>query len=190
MTLAETPSTTLQKVHPGGFFWKVERGQRLTNVVRLAAHTQKLVIITNTVREAENFGERLTLSGVPVHVAVDPLSSSAIDGYRADVLSTLVATQEYLVAHEPTAATMVVHVRAALSVRDYTKRLYAVPSSVHLSFIVPEDERRALSLSSHFRNDHGHGKPSSVDIEQVIDLTDSDVPAMVSHARRRFPLGR
>lgn len=190
MTLAETPSSTVQRVHPGGFFWPVERPDRVTHLVRFAAQTQKLAIVTNTAREADEYAERLTLSGVPVLSATDVSSLGSLSSYREDATSVLVATHEVVLGQGPTPAPMVVHLRTALSVRDYTKRLDAMPSSVHLSFVIPEDQKRATSLLSHFGNDHGHGEPNAVPLGDVIDLTDGQDVAMVSHARRRFPLGR
>jgi hypothetical protein len=190
MTLAESTSTTVQRVHPGGFFWNLERSDRLAHLVRLAAQTQKLAIVTNTVREAEEFAERLTLSGVPVHLASDVNNPSVIRQYQDDRVSTLVTTHEYALNFGPVPAPMIVHLRTALSVRDYSKRLDAMPSAVHLSFVVPEDHKRATSLISHFGLDHGHSAPAIVSLGDIIDLTDSNEIAMVSHARRRFPPGR
>ncbi|MFT7473092.1 MAG: hypothetical protein ACI81L_000003 [Verrucomicrobiales bacterium] len=191
MTLAEIPfSTTLQNVHPGGFFWNLERSERATQLVRFASLTKKLVIISNVAREANDYAERLRLSGVPVHVATDPASDAAVEAFRGHDVSALVATHEYVLAQGPTPAPMVVHLRTAASVRDYTRRLDAVPSAVHLSFVVAEDAKRAASLISHFGFDHGHGEPGDVRLDDVIDLTDTNAIATVGHARRRFPLGR
>ncbi len=190
MTLAETPSSTVHRVHPGGFFWNVERAERAAHLVRFAAQTDKLAVVANTAREAVDYAERLTLSGVPVLTAVDVSSPSALSAYHDDSTNVLVTTHEVLLAHGPTTAPMTVHLRSALSVRDYTKRLDAVQSPVHLSFVIPEDQKRAASLLSHFGNDHGHGEPNAVPLGDVIDLTDGNEIAMVSHARRRFPLGR
>lgn len=181
---------TLQNVHPGGFFWRVARADRETQLLRFVAEAGKLAIIANTASEANEFAERLTLSGVPVVVATNPANEAAVRSFVDDGLSTLVATQEYLLANAPAPASMVVHLRTSPSVRDYARRLDAAPSSVHLTFVVPEDERRAMSLLSHLGDDLGNGSPDHVDIDHIIDLTTTDDLAMMAHARRRFPLHR
>jgi len=185
-----SPLTTVQRVHPGGFFWNLQRGDRLANVVNLVARTSRLIVVASSARDAEEYSERLTLSGVPVVQAVDVATETPLRTYLSSDPATLVATHEYAVAHGPIPSAIAIHLRAALSVRDYAKRLEALPAAVHLTFVVPEDGKRARSLLSHFEHDHGHGGPADVDVDEVIDLTDSDALAMVSHARRRFPLGR
>lgn len=180
---------TLQNVHPGGFFWRIARSDRETQLLRFVAEAGKLAVIANTAREANEFAERLTLSGVPVLVATNPANETAVRSFVDDGVSTLVATQEYLLANARVPASMVVHLRTSPSVRDYARRLDAAPSSVHLTFVVPEDERRAMSLLSHL-GDTGNGTPDHVDIDHVIDLTTNDDLATMAHARRRFPLHR
>jgi len=181
---------TLQNVHPGGFFWHVARSDREIHLLRFVAEAGKLAVITNTAREAHDFAERLTLSGVPVLVATNPANHGAVRSFVDDGLSTFVATQEYLLANGPAPASMVVHLRTCPSVRDYARRLVAAPSSVHLTFVVPEDERRAMSLLSHLGDDAANGTPDQVGIDHVIDLTSTDDLAVMAHARRRFPLHR
>ena len=192
MTLAETPPSAVHQVHPGGFFWNIERSERAPQLMRFVAQTTKLAVVANTVREAEKFAERLTLSGVPVVLATDAAKPEGLTGYcnEDEGPCVLIATHDVALSHGPMPSPMTVHLRSALSVRDYTKRLDALQSPVHLSFVVPEDQKRAASLLSHFGNDHGHGTPNKVHLGEVIDLTDGNVAAMVSHARRRFPLGR
>ncbi len=180
----------MQQVHPGGFFWTVQRGDRLGHVVSFVAQTERLALIANSVRDAEEYAERLTLSGVPVHLAIDPSSNAPAASFQADPASTLIATHEYVLQQRPISAGMTIHLRTALSVRDYAKRLEALTSAVHLSFVVPEDDKRAKSLRSHFHHDQGHGDAGDATIDQLIDLTGSDAVAMVTSARRRFPLGR
>lgn len=154
------------------------------------AQSPRLALIANSVRDAQEYAERLTLSGVPVHLAIDPTESATAKSFEGDEPSTLIATHDYLMAQGPVSAPMTIHLRTALSVRDYAKRLQASASAVHLSFVVPEDEKRALSLLSHFEHDQGHGGPNDATIDHLIDLTATNEVAMVSNGRRRFPLGR
>lgn len=186
----QSPPIFVQRVHPGGFFWTVSRGDRLSHVVSFAAQTQRLALIANSERDAGEYAQRLTLSGVPVHLGTDASSGAAVKSFYADGSSTLVATHEYAVTQGPVRASMTIHLRTALSVRDYAKRLDALASAVHLSFVVPEDEKRAKSLLSHFEHDQGHGSADAATVDQLIDLTATDEVAMVSNVRRRFPLGR
>lgn len=184
------PPINVQRVHPGGFFWTVERVDRLNHVVNFVAQTRRLAVVANAVSVAEEYAERLTLSGVPIYQATDINSTVSCDAFKATDGGTLVTTAEFVVAHGPLPVSMTIHLRAASSVRDYTKRLAALPASVHLTFVVPEDEKRARSLCSHFEHDHGHGRTQDVSLVDLIDLTDSNSVAMVSSARRRFPLSR
>jgi hypothetical protein len=190
MTLQNVHPGTLQNVHPGGFFWRVARSDREVHLLRFVAEAGNVAVITNTAREAHDFAERLTLSGVPVLVATNPANQGAVRSFVDDGLSTFVATQEYLLANGPAPASMVVHLRTCPSVRDYARRLDAAPSSVHLTFVVPEDERRAMSLLSHIGDDAANGTSDQVGIDHVIDLTSTHDLAMMAHARRRFPLHR
>lgn len=185
-----TPPISVQRVHPGGFFWTVPRGDRLSHVVSFVAQTPSVAVIANSVRDAAEYAERLTLSGVPVHLATDPSSNAAVRSFEVDPGSTLVATHEYVMAQGPVRSAMTIHLRTALSVRDYGKRLASLPSAVHLSFVVPEDDKRARSLLSHFEHDQGHGVADDATFDQVVDLTGTEEVAMISSARRRFPLGR
>ena len=189
MNSAESRSTmTLLKVHPGGFFWRVTRSEREAHVLRLLSETGRIVVITNTLREAVDFSERLRLSGVRVLVAIDVADIAPMAAFKADHVSTLVATQEYVIAHGPIEAPTVVHLRTSPSVRDYARRIDAVLAPAHITFIVPEDERRVGSLLSHLEADSGHGIPDEVEFHDVVDRTATTGFANVSHARRRFSL--
>lgn len=189
MNSAESRSTmTLRKVHPGGYFWHVARAEREGHLLRLVSEAGRIVLITNSAREANDFSERLTLSGVPVLVATDVSNVAAVRAFSDDRVSTLVATQDYLIAHGPIEAPTVVHLRTSPSVRDYARRVDAVLAPAHVTFIVPEDERRVVSLLSHLQRDSGHGEPDDVAFDDIVDLTGVHEFAMVAHARRRFPL--
>ena len=73
MSLADSVTKmTLEKVHPGGYFWKVARSDRDQLVRRLATRGRRLSVIAHSALEAKQFAERLTLSGLPVLLAVDP----------------------------------------------------------------------------------------------------------------------
>lgn len=179
---------TLKNVHPGGYFWHVSRSDREGHLLRLVSETGRIVLVTNSAREANDFAERLTLSGVPVLVATDVANENAARSFTEDRVSTLVATQEYVLAHGPLEAPTAVHLRTTPSVRDYSRRIEAVRAPVHVTFVVPEDERRVVSLLSHLEGDSGHGRPDDVEFSDVLDLTNTDEVAMVANARRRFPL--
>jgi hypothetical protein len=179
---------TLLQVHPGGYFWHVHRAAREAHLLRLVSETGRLVLITNSAREAIDFSERLTLSGVPVLVAIDTTNVAVVDAFNDDQVSTLIATQEYVIANGPIEARLVVHLRTSPSVRDYERRIGAALAPVHVTFIVPEDERRVVSLLSHLKADTGHGEPTDVEFEDVVDLRSADDFAMVAHARRRIRL--
>lgn len=179
---------TLKNVHPGGYFWHVSRSDREGHLRRLVSEAGRIVLVTNSVREANDFAERLTLSGAPVLVATDVANAAAGRTFKSDAVSSLVATHEYVLAHGPVAAPTAVHLRTCPSVRDYTRRIEAVQSPVHVTFVVPEDERRVGSLLSHLQSDSGHGLADSVGFDEVVDLTQANEMAMVASARRRFPL--
>lgn len=179
---------TLKNVHPGGYFWHVSRSEREGHLLRFVSEVGRIVLVTNSVSEANDFAERLTLSGVPILVATDVSNDAAGRAFSEDKVSTLVATQEYVLAQGPFSAPTAVHLRTSPSVRDYTRRIGAVQAPVHITFVVPEDERRVVSLLSHLEGDGGHGTPGETPIDEVLDLTKTDEMAMVSTARRRFPL--
>ncbi len=179
---------TLLQIHPGGYVWHVPRAGREAHLLRLVSQTGRLVLITNSSREAIDYSERLTLSGVPVLVATDTSNVAVVDAFNDDHVSTLIATQEYVIANGPIEARMVVHLRTSSSVRDYERRIDAALAPVHVTFIVPEDERRMVSLLSHLKADSGHGEPADVEFEDIVDLTSADDFAMVGHARRRIRL--
>lgn len=189
MTSAETKGTmTLKNVHPGGYFWHVSRADREGHLLRLVREAGRIVLVTNSVREANDFAERLTLSGVPVLVATDVANQAAARTFENDAVSSLVATHDYVLTNGPVAAPTAVHLRTTPSVRDYTRRIEAVRSPVHVTFVVPEDERRVGSLLSHLEGDSGHGCADVVDFDEVVDLTQASEMAMVASGRRRFPL--
>lgn len=188
MSTAEQPTMTLKNVHPGGYFWHVSRAEREGHLLRLVSETGRIVLVTNSVSEANDFAERLTLSGVPVLLATDIANNTAARAFTQDQVSTLVATQEYVLANGPVDAPTAVHLRTSPSVRDYARRIEAVRAPVHVTFVVPEDERRVVSLLSHLEGDSGHGSPDDVEFAEVLDLTNTDEMAMVASARRRFPL--
>lgn len=179
---------TLKNVHPGGYFWHVPRAEREAHVLRFVREAGRIVLVTNSAREANDFAERLTLSGVPVLVATDVANEGAAKSFATDQVSSLVATHDYVLANGPLDAPTVVHLRSSPSVRDYTRRIEAMRSPVHVTFVVPEDERRVRSLLSHLEGDSGHGVPDQVEFADVLDLTNADEMAIVANARRRFPL--
>lgn len=189
MTSAESTTTmTMKNVHPGGYFWHVARSDREGHLLRFVRETGRIVLVTNSPREANDFAERLTLSGVPVLVATDVANEVAAESFATDGVSSLVATHDYVLAHGPLEAPTAVHLRTSPSVRDYSRRIEAVLAPVHVTFVVPEDERRVTSLLSHLMSDSGHGLPDNVEFDQVLDLTNTDEMAIVANARRRFPL--
>ena len=165
---ANTPPTHVQRVHPGGFFWTVQRADRLAHIARFVAQTRQLAIIASSDAEVSSHAERLKLSGVPVHQAMSDSPSSVLETYLAEPATTLIAPHEYLVENGPVPVPMAVHLRAARSVRQYAKRLDALPAAVHLTFVIPEDDQRASSLQAHFEHDEGHGGPSDVTVTDVI----------------------
>jgi len=185
-----SPPTVVEQVHPGGFFRSIERGDRLANLLEFAAQSQRLAVVGNTDRDVVDISERLRLSGVPIFEAVEGANTSVMQAFLADGAHTLVAHSAYVLRHGPIPITMAVHLRPAPSVREYAKRLEALPAAVHLTFVVPEDRARADSLQSHFQHDRGYGEPVVVAIEDLIDLTDGGKPATLVTQRRRFPLGR
>jgi len=191
MALADSVSNmTLQNVHPGGFFWTLARSERDQVVLRLVTEAKKLAVIAHSAPAAKSFAERLTLSGLPVFLATDSARSEAIEAEVVDGTSTLVTTHDFVLSHGPIRVPLAVHLRAPQSVRVYARRLEAVPASVHITFVAPEDTSRAESLISYLRNDRGHIVDLDVPLDEVIDLTDgsSSAPASLSNMRRRRPL--
>ncbi len=179
---------TLQHVHPGGFFWNIERTERENILLRLATEAGRLAIITRTVQEAESLSERLTLSGLPVFLASDMSRSETLETFREDPVSTLVATHDFLISHGPVRVPMAVHSRVSSSVRDYSRRLEAVPSAAHVTLVSPEDAHKATSLRNFLSNDKGHDNVIDVTLQEIVDLTDGAEMAAMSPTRRRFPL--
>ncbi len=174
----------------GGYLCRVTRADRATALQTLVAAHGPIVAITPTRREAEDLGERLRLSGVPVMVMTDPNSvdtaRSSIDGER----SSVIATQEWVLRAAPLEANLVVHTRLCRGARDYARRLRAVQSPVHLSFVVPEDERAVEQLSVD-HPDPGHGETADIDLRSIVaEASDVVVAAPAISPRRRFPLAR
>lgn len=189
MAVAEHHSKmTLRRTHPGGFFLNLPRGDRDQVVLQLASEAKQLAVIASTDAEAKSFAERLTLSGLPVFLATDTVRNDTLAEVIGDGVSTLVSTHDFVVGRGPIRVPMAIHLRVPRSVREYSRRLEAVPSSAHITFVIPDDEGRADSLQSYLRNDRGHGHEVQVSLTDVIDLTDSATTASVPNVRRRFPL--
>jgi len=180
---------TLQKVHPGGFFWNVARADRDQVVLRLATETKKLAIVAHSEPAAKSFAERLTLSGLPVFCATDSSRSDALADEISHGTITLVTTHDFVMSHGPIRVPLAVHLQAPRSVRVYARRLEAVPAAVHITFVTPDDVARAEALTSYLRNDRGHEQSDEISLGEVIDLTESGstAAASVSTTRRRFP---
>ena len=189
--LAEnSPPTTLDRVHPGGFFRAIQRGELVPQLQAFIAQSRNLAIIDGTDLKLTEICNRLRLSGVPIYEALEATSSSVMDSFLADGDGTLVANHGYVVEHGPIPVNMAIHLRPSRSVRQYAKLLEALPSAVHLTFVVPEDRKRALSLQSHFEHDQGFGEPAEVTLTEVIDLTEDGPMAALANQRRRFVLRR
>lgn len=191
MALADSVfKMTLQKVHPGGYFWNVARSDRDQLLLRLATETKRLVVIAHSNAEAHRFAERLTLSGMPVFCALDPARDELAKAENSDGPSTIITTQKYATEHGPIKTPLAVHLRAPQSARTYARTVEAIPASVHISFVTPEDATRAETLVAQLRSESKPGETLDITLEDVIDLTDdaSVQTATVSNFRRRFPL--
>ncbi len=180
---------TLRRVHPGGFFWTVDRADRDSWIVRIAGATGKLVVVASSESSAGRLAERMTLSGVPVLLAVGP-KTDPIDTYAADDVSSLVTTVEALESHGAVTAPIAVHTKVAESMRDYTRRVDLVIAPVHVSFVHPETSATADSVAVQLIDDG----EVAVEIEAeplaaVLEDAHSD-SAVTLAGRRRFLLGR
>ena len=179
---------TLRNVHPGGFFWDISRADRDGILRQLAMEVGRLAVITRSDQEADALAERLTLSGLPVYVATDVSRAATVDTFNSDAVSTLVASHDFVMRHGPVRAPLAVHSRVSSSVREYSRRLEAVQSAVHVTLVTPEDAHKASSLSSFLVKDRGHDEVIDITLSDVIDLTELDGPAATARTRRRFPL--
>lgn len=191
MALADTElKMTLQKVHPGGYFWNVARGDRDQLVLRLATEAKQLVVIAHSTAAAKHFAQRLTLSGLPVFVAVDPSRKELVKAELSKRTNTVVTTSEYVLKHGPIEMPLAIHLRAAQTARVYARMVEAVLAKVHITFITAEDLTRAASLVAQLRSGGKDGDVPDISLEDVIDLTDGAASenAAVANFRRRFPL--
>ncbi len=170
----------------GGYLARVSRADRASSLQSLIASAGPVVAIAPTRREAEDLGERLRLSGVPVSVATSTSVSPQDIDFGTGRPTSLVASQEWILAAGPIEADVVVHTRLCRGSRDYARRLRAVQSPVHVSFVVAEDERLLSQL--------GAGDTAGVndiDLREVIaSSTDAPVVPPAPAPRRRFPISR
>lgn len=188
MSLADSVTKmTLEKVHPGGYFWKVARSDRDQLVRRLATRGRRLSVIAHSALEAKQFAERLTLSGLPVLLAVDPSRTELVAAESDSITCNIVVTHEFAVGNGPLEVSLAVHLRPASSIRDYSRRVSAVQAAAHISFVTPEDESRAATLLASLTRDQVGEDVIDVTLEEVIDLTDrdSEVVASIANSRRR-----
>lgn len=179
----------LRHVHPGGFFWSVERVERDDALRRIATVVGRMVVFSPNAQSAERRAERLRLAGVPVLVATDTQGGDAIGQYLTDGTSSLVTTGEHLRGHDPIPAPVAVHTRVAPSLRIYARRLELAEAPVHISLIVPEDETLADDLISLL----GEVTPIEADpadpLAAILERCAEDESARIA-SRRRFPLTR
>lgn len=184
---------TFTHVHHGGFFWAIDRVAREEAILRLAAEVDQPVVITASDDSARDLGHRLGLSGLPVLVGTGEIddgdSREVADAFATDSVSTLVASDSFLHRHGPVRSPLTVQMRVAATARDYNRRLHESVSPVHLTFVVPEDERHASSLIAHVGDAQRPVHTGADAIETVLDLTDGTDAAM-ARTRRRFPLQR
>ena len=189
MTVALADSVTnmtLENLHPGGYFWKVARSDRDQVVRRLSTRRRRIAVIAHSELEAASFAERLTLSGLPVVLAADPSRAELVEGQRESRPCTIVTTSEFAVEHGPVPVSLALHLRAASSLRNYGRRVDAVPAAVHITFVTPEDQSRADALLVGLRKERDDDI-IDVMLEEVIYLTDGDSQSIASIAvgRRR-----
>ena len=191
MSLAESVSKmTLENVHPGGYFWKIARGDRDQMLLRLATAGKRLVVVAHSTPEAEKYAERLTLSGLPVTLADGSERSSALEAELQNLTGTVVTTHDFAMSHGPIPARVAVHLRPTCSLRPYARRLEAVPAAIHVTFVAPDEIARADALLLSLRKEQGNSDVIDVTLEEVIDLTDSKAESVaeIESSRRRFPL--
>ncbi len=179
----------LQPIHQGGFLWKMTRGEREGALLRLAADVGQLILVTRSVSEARSLAERLTLSGLPVRVATGSDQATPASELIDDGVTSLVATHDYILEHGPLNATVAVHTRIPRSPRRYLRRLSAIQSPVHITLVLPEDEKAAMALFPQLADIDLAGD-NAESLDSVLDLTRSELPASVGSGRRRFPLVR
>lgn len=180
---------SFKQVHPGGYFWSLDRIDREKAIRRLATEVPQLVVITRTDVIAHELAQRLGLSGMPVVVGTTGSGSGAMRAFQTDGVSALVASDGYLRQQQPIEASLVVHARIAFSSKDYNRRLAAVVAPVHVSVVVPEDEKPARVLIDHLHDREVIEFNDDEAISTVIDLTTHRDPAK-TRPKRRFPLPR
>jgi hypothetical protein len=183
-----TSEMNLQHVHPGGYFQRVARGQRETVILQAALSVGQLVVIARSDATAREIAERLSLSGMPTIVGQADDRGEAVRSFATDGVSTLVASHDYLADHGPVNAPMVIHSRMATSTRQYGRRLVTAKAPVHLTFVVPEDERSATSLVVQLSDDAVLDLNGELDLTDALMGVDTEEPANVNGSRRRFPL--
>lgn len=187
MTVADTPFISpIQRAHPGGFFWTVNRARRIQAILDVAGRVKKLVVIAGSESEACDVSERLTLLGLPVLLASKPRHSYRSARFEASARSAIVTTSEFASQNGPVQAPITIHLRPPFSSRNYVKRLRSSVSAVHLTFVIPEDEQRASTLRSALSPDLDGLSNDVIDLDDVIDLTTADHVASIEPARRRF----
>ena len=180
---------TVQQVHEGGYFWMLDRSERESSILRLATVVPQLVVITRTDAVSCDLGERLLLRGLPVVVGTAETGEMPLRAFRSDGVSTLVASDNYLSQLGHLEAGLVVHARIASSRKDYYRRLADVVSPVHITLVVPEDEKPARRLIHHLDKETVIDLTDDQAIDVLIDLTESTLPAS-ARSKRRFPLAR
>ena len=187
MTLADSPlRSPIQRAHHGGFFWSVNRSRRIQAILEVAGRVQKLVVIAGSESEAVDISERLTLRGLPVLLAVGPHAQVGHRSFASGAKSALITTAECAQKNGPVEAPMTIHLRPPISVRSYVKRLKCLVSAVHITFVTPEDERRAGALRSVLSPDLDPAGDEGIELANVLDLTKSSGAARVDAGRRRF----
>ena len=180
---------TFQRVHEGGYFWKLDRSERESSILRLATVVPQLVVITRSDAVSCDLGERLLLRGLPVVVGTAVTGEMPLRAFRSDGVSSLIASDTYLTEHSYVEAGLVVHARIASSAKDYYRRLDEVVSPVHITLVVPEDDKPARRLINHLDKDVVIDLSDDQAIDALIDLTESTFPAS-ARTKRRFPLVR
>ena len=182
--------TMLQHVHPGGYFQRIDRAAREAVILQAATSVRQIVVIARTDATARDIGERLALSGMPTIVGQADDRGDAVRSFESDGVSTLVASHDYLTSNGPIEAPLVIHARMATTSRQYTRRLNSTRAPLHLTFVVPEDERAAETLVVQLSDDAVVSLDGDVDLTEVLDEHQHGEPATVAGQRRRFPLVR
>jgi hypothetical protein len=190
-SIPKTPqkAMTFQRVHEGGYFWKLDRSERESSILRLATVVPQLVVITRTDALSCDLGERLLLRGLPVVVGTAETGQMPLRAFRSDGVSTLIASDTYLTQQGHVEAGLVVHARIASSPKEYYRRLEEVVSPVHITLVVPEDDKPARRLINHLDKDVVIDLTDDQAIDALIDLTESPLQAS-ARTKRRFPLVR